>query len=77
MEEQKSEVARLMQQIKQEYEAGQRGLYGLAQGTANHRFITRRMEAMGACHQELTKLVGPHEATLLLEKACSEEGTNA
>jgi len=39
--ENKSEVARLMQQIELEYEAAQRGLYGFAYGAAKHEFIVR------------------------------------
>lgn len=53
-----SEVARILTQIAQEYEAGKSGLQGLAQGTARHSFITARMENMGKLHVELEKLVG-------------------
>ena len=42
----KSEVARLMQRIDEEYEAAERGLSGLAQ-VAQHEFITARMERIG------------------------------
>jgi hypothetical protein len=45
----KSEVARLRQRIRMEYEAAVRGLCGLTQGTAQHAFITRRMEHMLIC----------------------------
>jgi len=39
-----SEVACLRQQIRQEYESAVRGLNGLARGTAQHAFITKRIE---------------------------------
>jgi hypothetical protein len=54
----KSEVTRILTQIAQEYEASQNGLYGLAQGTASHSFITTRMENMAKLQNELEKLVG-------------------
>jgi hypothetical protein len=56
--EQKSEVARLLQQISSEYEAAQRGLTGLAWGTSQHEFITARMGNMGQLHNQLHSLVG-------------------
>jgi hypothetical protein len=56
--EKKSEVARILAQIAQEYEAGKSGLQGLAQGTARHSFITARLENMAKLHNELEKLVG-------------------
>lgn len=64
--ENKSEVARLMQQISEANEAAYQALYGLAQGIAQHTFITARMERMGECHAQLVELVGEHEAALLL-----------
>lgn len=54
----KSEVARLRQQIEMEYEAAERGLYGFAEGAAQHAFITARMENIGTCFEELQGLVG-------------------
>jgi hypothetical protein len=56
--EHKSEVARILARIAQEYEAGRNGLQGLAQGTARHSFITARMENMARLQNELEKLVG-------------------
>ncbi len=66
---QKSEVARLREQIAIEYLAAKQGLSGLASGTAQHRFITYRMERMGICHDELKKLVGEQEAAKILADA--------
>jgi len=56
--ENRSEVARLLLQIKTEYEAAQRGLKGLSYGMSRHDFITARMENMGRLHKELKSLVG-------------------
>jgi hypothetical protein len=67
MSENSSEVARLLAQIGREYEAAQRGLTGLATGTARHEFITRKMERMSDLHSSLQALVG-ESATALLAK---------
>lgn len=69
-----SEVARLRQRIRLEYEAAVRGLYGPAQGTAQHAFITKRMENIGTCHETLKGLVGEQEATRVLAEALEEAG---
>jgi len=63
-----SDVARLRQQIAQEYEAATRGLMGLAQGTAQHCFITARMERIADYHQTLIQLVGVQEATQMVSE---------
>jgi hypothetical protein len=60
-----SKVARLLQQIKDEYEAAERGLTGVAQ-VAQHSFITKRLENMGNAHESLQQLFGPDEAMTLL-----------
>jgi len=60
-----SEVARLLAQIRAEYEAAQRGLSGLAQGSSNHVFITKKMENMGKLQVDLAGIVG-EEASLAL-----------
>jgi hypothetical protein len=64
--ENKSEVARVLEQIELEFQAAQRGLYGLAVGTAKHEFITNKMERMGKLHEELKTIVGEEEAVKLL-----------
>jgi hypothetical protein len=61
-----SEVARIKQQIVAEYEAGQRALSGLAQGTARHEFIQRKTANMWHCQQRLIALVGPEQACQIL-----------
>ena len=58
----KSEVARLMRQIGDEYIAAKLAMDGFAV-TARHEFITARMQNIAACHQALVKLVGQQEAT--------------
>jgi len=68
-EAQKSMVAQLKQQIASEYLAAKQGLSGLASGTAQHRFITHRMERMSMCHDELKELVGEQEAARMLTEA--------
>jgi hypothetical protein len=67
-----SEVARLLRQIEEEYMAAQRGLTGLAYGTAQHEFITRRMENMAIHHASLQRLVGEEEAGRLLAKTLKQ-----
>ena len=69
---QQSEVARLRQQIALEYEAATRGLHGLALGTAQHAFITQRMENMAAHHVSLQRLVGADEAAKLLAETLEQ-----
>ena len=67
MDAQQSEVARILQQITQEYEAAQRGLSGIAYGTAQHRFITARLERMGELHNELHTLIGDQAIVMVAE----------
>ena len=66
MSENKSEVARVLEQIELEFQAAQRGLYGLAVGTAKHQFITNKMEQMGKLHEKLQTMVGEEQAVKLL-----------
>lgn len=51
----RSEVARILARIAQEYEVMQRGLSGFALGSARHAFIQTRMENMGQLGMELEK----------------------
>lgn len=74
--ENKSEVARILTQIVQEYEAGQNGLYGIAQGTARHSFITARMENMARLQNELEKLVGEQAIGLVAQRLDLVDGAN-
>ena len=67
MDTQKSEVARILAQIEAEYEASQSGLSGLASGTAQHEFITARMERLGELHSELRTLVGEKAIVMMAQ----------
>jgi hypothetical protein len=69
MQESKSEVAQLMQQIAAEYTAAQAGMSGLALGTAQHKFITARMENIGRCQEQLSALVGKEQAVKIVVEA--------
>jgi hypothetical protein len=65
MTENRSEVARLLAQIGAEYEAAERGLKGLATGTARHEFINHKMERIGELHASLHSLVGERAMLLI------------
>ena len=66
-EQNKSEVARLLNQIREEYEAGVNALKGLALGTARHSFITASMENMGKLQEQLDELVGEGAIALVIQ----------
>jgi hypothetical protein len=66
--EQGSEVARLLKQITDEYEAAQRGLTGLACGVSRHDFITARMEHLGQLHNQLQAIVGDAAIAMIAER---------
>jgi hypothetical protein len=61
-----SDVARILKQIDQEYQASKRGLEGLASGSARHDFISKKTENIGKHHDHLTELVGPEQAIALI-----------
>jgi hypothetical protein len=61
MSQNQSEVAQLKAQMVAEYEAGKRGLEGLAV-TARHEFIRQKTENMTYCHRRLIALVGQEQA---------------
>jgi hypothetical protein len=61
-----SEVARLLREIDEAYEAVQRGLTGFASGTARHDFINAREEHIALCHKELSTLIGPDQAIAMV-----------
>lgn len=62
-----SEIARVRQQIADEYLSAQLGLSGLAEGTSRHQFITARTERIGALHYQLQELVGDQAIALVAE----------
>jgi len=61
-----SEVARVLQQITLEFEAAQRGLAGLAFGTAQHAFINAKMARATQYQGQLAQLVAEQQATRLM-----------
>ena len=63
---QRCEVARLLDQIREEYEAAMRGLSGLAHGVSRHSFIVTRMENMGQLQTQLDELVGDDAPALVV-----------
>ena len=73
-----SEVARLLDQIKEEYEAAMRGISGLAQGMSRHSFITTRMENMGRLQTQLDELVGDNAIALVVNclENCTDGSSN-
>lgn len=66
--EQRSQVARLLAQITEEYKAAQSGLTGLGSGTARHDFITARMENMSQLHTQLHTIVGDAAIAMIAEE---------
>lgn len=64
-EDAQSEVGRLLDQIREEYEAAAQGLSGFAE-SAKHAFITARMENMGKLQQQVQTLVGEEVAIVLV-----------
>ncbi len=63
-----SEVACLREQIRLEYEASQR-IFTDFTPTAKHQYITKRQENIGACFEELSKLLSPQEAIVIIAEA--------
>ena len=61
-----SEVARLRRQIEQEHAASTWALSGLAEGTARHDFIQRRLEHMSIAHDGLSALLGEEQAAAVV-----------
>lgn len=76
---QHSEVARLLNQIKEEYEAAMQGISGLAQGISRHSFITTRMENMGKLQSQLDELIGDNAIALVVNclESCTDSPPNA
>jgi hypothetical protein len=68
-----SEVARLKRQIEAEQVSAQRAIGSFAYGTAQHKFITRRMERMGELHDELMGLVGESDSNAFLMGAMNKK----
>ena len=60
-----SEVARLLQRIREEEEAARRGLEGYAT-VSKHAFITARIEKVDCYVDQLVKVTGSEEAAMHL-----------
>jgi hypothetical protein len=60
-----SEVALLLQRIREENEAAQRGLEGYAT-VSKHQFITARMENIDRCVDQLIAVTGSEAAAMRL-----------
>ena len=58
-----SEVAQLMARIAAEHEAAQRGITGLAAGTARHEFIRTHYARIDTLQSELSAVIG-HDAAM-------------
>jgi len=72
MQENHSDIARLLQRIADEYSAATSGLTGLASGAATHQFITARMERMHTCQSALKDLVGEQEASKMMNETLAD-----
>jgi hypothetical protein len=68
----KSEVARLREEIELQLEAMQRGMYGFASGTARHTFIRARMDRISEYQHTLTSVIGERDADQLVCNLYSE-----
>ncbi len=68
----KSEVARLMQQITEEYEVARQALYGPSQGSARHEIISAHMANAQQYGQQLIDRIGPDEALPIIVQAMDE-----
>jgi hypothetical protein len=66
MHQNKSEIARILEQIDQEYQASKIGLQGLASGSTRHDFIQAKSEHIGKCHEQLVELIGAEEAISII-----------
>lgn len=64
-----SEVARLVQRIREEHESARLALSGLASGTGQHEFITQKMERWGNLQDQLNALVGSKVGIELVAQA--------
>ena len=63
-----SEVARLLEQIREEYESAVLGVKGLAYGTAQHRIINQKVANMYCWQEELEALIGEEAAIALVDQ---------
>jgi hypothetical protein len=63
-----SDIARIKEQIRLEYEASTRVLEGFTP-TAAHAYITKRQENIETCYTQLTQYMKPEEAIAIILQA--------
>lgn len=72
VEENRSEIARLRQQIEVQLVSMRRGLSGLSAGSARHAFINARMERIDAYQDGLASQLGENAANMLVYNLYNE-----
>jgi hypothetical protein len=70
----KSEIANLLREIDETYEAARQGLNGLSAGSARHAFIDAKMERIDSYRERLVTMVGHDTATALIYDTLMREG---
>lgn len=70
----RSEVARLMEQIRAAFEAANAGMYGFAAGTARHDFIERKMHTVDPLGTQLEQYIGHDAAWQIVGDIYAEVG---
>lgn len=70
-----SEVANLMAAVDAQNRAAWNALYGLAEGTAQHKFITARYEEIWRIKDQLAEHVGEEQAVaMVMQRLNGEDG---
>jgi hypothetical protein len=59
-----SQVARLLEEIEAEQRAAKWAMTGISSGSLRHRFITRRMDRIGAAGEQLMTIMGDREQAM-------------
>jgi hypothetical protein len=67
-----SDIAQMRQHIAAEYLSAQLGLFGLAEGTTRHSFITTKMERMGESFDTLAEMMGKEQAIQIVADTLQE-----
>ena len=73
MSENKSEIARIRAEMEAQYQAAEAALYGLAQGTSQHEFITAKLNRVAELQSELGQLVGEEAAAKAIVEVMSKK----
>jgi len=72
-----SEIRRLLEEIDSQYQSAHQALYNLNLGTAQHAFITARMDRIGQSLDELKNLLGEDEAAKLIIQQLDKSAANS